>query len=436
MNITTEQHEVIRSRNRLVGAVKTVVKENPSYTPLLYAIEQRLDLFAGTSLERERKIAYASSPDHRFSIRRRQRTTLARFIGRQLGRAADGIDVPEFCLAVWSALALRGDQTAFSVHSGDDLSDKYAELNSRAGSCMTGDENRVNTAMLTSNPNTVSLVVYDDGTTVARALLWQTDDHGTVLDRVYPSDGGEHVAIMEHWARSHNFGVRNSRGLTSGSTFDCSRARRTFGTLGRDLSEVYPTATINWDDERNWPYLDSFCFAREEGGSSFTMLSDSGEQYDFSCQSTDGGHSERSGQRCYACNCTIDTDHSEYELYDDEYWCSDCFSDTYATCELCEEHVLHDDMEQYQHVHSDGRTHTEHACCNCISDVSFESDHDGRLYNIDSREETVDGHEYAQHQHDAYYVCGICDEVCDADPERGPRKYCEDCETTTPVTSL
>lgn len=86
------------------------------------------------------------------------------------------------------------------------------------------------------NPQAVGLLRIEDveGNPYGRALVWNTDQGTTVLDRIYPSDGGRHVVAAIAYAQRQ----------------------------GWELADYLDEArTVSVRDTGNYPWLDTFYFA-------------------------------------------------------------------------------------------------------------------------------------------------------------------------------
>lgn len=133
--------------------------------------------------------------------------------------------------------ALEDDSVwKFEIVEGADIVDAY-----RHGprSCMQGKVGQLR--MYVDNPDKVKLVkIYKEGKYVGRALLWNSDTHGMILDRVYPSNGVESFATKA-WARRNGYHTkdRDSVGVSSGIPNDVE-------------------ITLKHPKNGRIPYLDSF----------------------------------------------------------------------------------------------------------------------------------------------------------------------------------
>ena len=147
-------------------------------------------------------IEYSKDKDpssHRIS------SSLARYCRRQLKiRNLPDCVLNKFCndvkLELCSVDYINKDITLLS---GKDILNFYKDLGKchTLKSCMTGPD-YYKTELYSLNPDKVNLVNYDNK---ARALLWTSDNGMKILDRVYPTDGSFHSALLQKWAKEKGY---------------------------------------------------------------------------------------------------------------------------------------------------------------------------------------------------------------------------------------
>lgn len=141
------------------------------------------------------------------------------------------------------------DMYQFKIVQGQDLLDVYREK--YFGSCM---HSSPGPRLYRDNPDNVKMLTArdDDGELVARALVWHTDEGYTVLDRIYPSDGGIHTKAMRQYAIKHGWYYKEKDGVGFPVLHPIT------GEPGR--------FTVTLHDTGYYPYMDTFLHVRMHGG--------------------------------------------------------------------------------------------------------------------------------------------------------------------------
>jgi len=181
------------------------------YRELRYGVgkEQRV----GFSIDMAGSVEYSFDETDLYNVANRKRTSLQRYVRRQLGFKVEDIKDHELDLLCRQITKHRHDGM-FKIVRGDGVQKAY-ERGLGGSTCMTY-ENSKYTSMYKLNPDKVGMVVYESPKITARALLWTCDDGVTVMDRIYPNDGG-HVEIMQEWAASNGYVFRVGNSLPCGS---------------------------------------------------------------------------------------------------------------------------------------------------------------------------------------------------------------------------
>lgn len=103
----------------------------------------------------------------------------------------------------------------FKIVSGSAITDVY-NSGDFGGSCMTGGKNP-HISIYGNNPDSVRmLLIYHKGLPKGRALLWTTRSGEIVMDRIYPSDGGDHIEAAIAHAQKENW-IYKTRQSAGGS---------------------------------------------------------------------------------------------------------------------------------------------------------------------------------------------------------------------------
>jgi len=205
------------------------------------------DQRVGFSIDRDGSVAYSADMENLYSVTKRKKTSLQRYVRRQLGFNVSDIKDHELDLVCRQVVKVCHDGM-FKVIRGDDVQKAY-EGAVGCSSCMTYSSSRY-TSMYKLNPDKVGMVVYESPRVTARALLWTCDDGVTVMDRIYPNDGG-HVEIMHGWADSLGYVYRIGNSLPCGGYVKLSDGKDHVVTL---KYKAYI------------PYMDTFRYGKRRAG--------------------------------------------------------------------------------------------------------------------------------------------------------------------------
>ena len=278
--------------------------------------------YLSLSQEIPNKVSYAPKPEYKFCTDKRVRTTLRRYIRRQLKVPVDKLsDKALFQMgrAVIGNITLYNDlEQRIKILEGHDIVRHYEKTATE--SCMTGD-NACYVELYALNPDKVKLVVLDD---YVRALLWTCDDGTVVLDRIYPS-GCDAVALLQSWAKQKGYVYRVSEGVSSN------------GCVSLSDDKVH-CVTVKYDEY--FPYLDTFAYADDHYNGTMTLSN----EYSFGnieLHETDGGTSLSNSYYCCCCDRSLTDD--ERHTYDGETYCPDCFYDRFFYCHNCGDVFCEDD---------------------------------------------------------------------------------------------
>ena len=266
MTRPTNKSRVLKAREALMKAVE----KNLPDTLVKQFKTKGQEQCVGLSLDKEFKVAYADREEDWFTIKRRKRTTLQRYITRQLEQEIPSGTLNDYVQKVHLDCYDLMDKKHFTVVKGQAIVDAYEEEYG-CESCMTGDSCCTYTSIYGDNPKVVSMLLYD-GVRKARVLLWNTNEGVKVLDRVYPSCG-LHMNIIEKWAEQNGFIWRKH--------------------LWNDKKSVHYqqnyTVTLNhWSDYL--PYADTFIYFKFMKGNKIECCCNYISEYDHSLGCTEGGY--------------------------------------------------------------------------------------------------------------------------------------------------
>lgn len=213
----------------------------------------------------------------------------------------------------WCGENLRTPKFTMRVVSGDNISATYRE--EYFGSCM----HESSAPEFYDYQDNVSLLRIENGDElVGRALIWENvrDVHNqkyTVLDRVYPSDGGAHIQAAMDWAEKQGWIYKIEH--------------RIDGALSSNK-----TLYVDVKDTGNYPYMDTFGWsdAPDDG---YTTLDNVGRG-GFEWRSTDNiAPWEDDMIECPNCGRQQHADNMVYVESTDECVCGRCAENNYTYCE-------------------------------------------------------------------------------------------------------
>ena len=389
----------------------------------IFAANHNNHYFALSS-EQPGKISYSKSLLKKYDTSTRIRTTIGRYLNRQLPEITDGHEreVDRFTKA-WLSLT----QTAsYELVSGDDIVDAYRE-GFGGRSCMTGSASE-NVAMYAIDENPVRLLKFTDGDFEARALVWNTDEDETIVDRIYPNDG-YHVDAIHRYAESQGWWWRESQSLPCDDIY--------FIRNGDSRCDF----TVKLDHDGVFPYLDSFhygtldsngydqtaslsterleeCFKESYGKRVYRGLTfDScGGETPSSCTCHDCGdamneddaygvgcdNEDRVCESCYESNYFYCEDCSETYHNDsmnsagDRLVCDGCLNDYYTQCDGCSEHAHNDDIATViveHQVSGENRRYEDQLCPSCCEDSACHCECCDELFSSELSDHDEEGNE-------------------------------------------
>lgn len=212
-----------------------------------------------------------------------------------------GDDIEDFVTRVKAELALiKG--TKVDLVSGPEIA-RYYGLDSdetTVGSCMQGQpEDWFDLYSLNSKVKLL-VAVRPDGVMTGRALVWDTDNHGTVMDSVYGDGVGKRL-------------------------LDEEADRRGWGTPDTGMTVSLEHARLD-----AYPYVDSF---RHLNTDKMKLRVGWAVGYDTVLDSQDGGGM---GLLCTSCGAQCDEDNTYWSAYTGPY-CEECWSE--RSCGDCGEYI-------------------------------------------------------------------------------------------------
>ncbi len=312
--------DIIKARKELFDALATVRHAHTAFKEYIKKIRaNHLKHYVTWSLDEPMQVSFSSNRSvHRFNDSQRTRSTLGRYMRRRLGYKGDDYALDCFVAAVLKAMPVSH---RFRRVKGDDIRVAY-QRDIGGSSCMTGHEANEKLDIYVNTPDAVSLLLYKDHKMTARALVWETTDGATCVDRIYPNSG-YHIGMFEKYCDEQGWLMRPHQSLPDGPVAFDYRHR---------------CVEVNGNGH-SYPYLDSFYSTsddpREEGRMILTTDSnDAGYRF----WSTGGGW--EAFQRCHECGDRL---FDEGRSYDGNPFCERCFSENYRECACCGNTAPQDD---------------------------------------------------------------------------------------------
>lgn len=347
----------LKLRKALIDTLRRIQidEKRPAFEEVVKAITSNKNRdWLAQSHDDDSLVSYARSSGVRFLPERRTKTTLARYIRRKWPDKdwINDRDLECFCNKAMSLI--RSSDSLFRIISGSRITQAYRD-EVGGHSCMTGDDcDKV--AIYEHNPGVVQMLVFDDGSMTARALVWKTDQDKTAMDRIYPNSG-RHIELFNKYARDHGWLVRVGNSMPQGDVAFTDED-------GDECSEL--TVSLDLPDPIVYPYMDSFRWVKTYDGDSVVLSTKCGRGRDR-LESTGGvgpGSENDNSVECRDCGCRVDPEdsYSDDNGYD---YCSDCYSERYGSCERCGHECSRDDLAPV-HV---GR-YTSDYCSDCRSNYA------------------------------------------------------------------
>ena len=277
--------------------------------------------YFGHSLDQPGKISYSEKMNKKYDAKTRTRTTIGRYLTRQLPSITDGheAEIDRFSRA-WLALTVTAN---FELVAGRAIVDAF-ETRIGGKSCMTGPD-AWKTVIYSANPD-VKMLLFSDQDFSARALVWETDCGETLIDRIYPNSG-YHVDAIHRWAEQRGWWHRAHQSLPDGDVHFI---------LGDDIRSDF-TVTLKHDGI--FPYFDSLRYGTQDGA--VVNLSAENRRNDHTFESCTGH-----GPEPFEC------EHCESRMTEDETLtacdgctvCEDCLYEHYSSCDSCDVQHPNNDM--------------------------------------------------------------------------------------------
>jgi len=317
-------NKILKDRVRLIRAMQKHIVILNNNIPALDLMNKIISDIRGNahghflsiSIHDETKVSYARTTADKFNSEKRIKTTLSRYIRRQL--EIDTTILTDQLLNIFSRkinfelLAADGVNKNIKILTGNDIVNHYK--NTSTYSCMTNG-NSYKTRLYAMNPDKVSLVVYNE---IVRALLWKCDDGVMVLDRIYPS-GCDNVELLQRWACKRDYVVRDD---PDGASYENEE----------DLSDnKVHCVSLKYDD--TFPYMDTFKFVVLDPTGKIAYCYNKLPKKPYVLATETSGQIPGEPYHCCSCSCSMGED--DAYCVNDNWYCRDCYSENFSSCDNC-----------------------------------------------------------------------------------------------------
>jgi len=232
-------------------------------------------------------------------------------------------------VSMWAGQALRTPEYDIEVHDEGFLR-IYREA--YFGSCMYNSNSvkfyRKQNLDHSSTVNIMTIRDKFDRRLIGRALVWPNaiDPNGnvvTVLDRIYPSDNGPHIAAAIKYAKERDWVYKVEQRIDGRLSID--------GEFRVDVKDV-----------EYYPYMDTFAFTDGPHTSDGYFTLSNCNRYSYSMQNTDNSCPwDEESSPCSSCD--VRYDNGDMTCIDDDILCPDCLRDSYTWCDRWSEWIPNDE---------------------------------------------------------------------------------------------
>lgn len=221
------------------------------------------------SVDNPRQVSWAEDAKHYDNDKRRRRGSWAAFLRKAVknewGLAITDKDIEAFSYLVGTHVP-GTREWGFEVVRGDAVYDAY---HSRwcPGSCMVGEDY---VKFYSENPDKVGMLIINKaGNHYGRALLWTLDEpEGKMfLDRIYPSDGGDHIDAALRYAKAMGWLYKTSQ---------------TYGNYVSGSEHM----VVEMKNVGHWPYMDTLRYTDNTVDDDYIVLNN--HSGDYLLDSTEG----------------------------------------------------------------------------------------------------------------------------------------------------
>lgn len=260
------------------------------------------------SISKPNRISYALAPEYVDNDKRRRSNTFGSFlrnVAPEHGLTLTDIREVDKLLTLGFADLYNYE---FEIVSGNDIIEAY---DNGPESCMAGASfNGISFLQwYADNPDRIRLLkILRNGEYIGRALIWKTDCGATVLDRIYPSDQGPHIAAAICYADDQGWDYR-----TNHHCADAITAHR----------KIYQ-CTLPANRHNLYPYIDSFKYTDAIKGPSVVLNTKGGTIIFASTNGDWSGFENVNLGPCIRCNVDVYT--CDHRTINEDVYCRPCYS--------------------------------------------------------------------------------------------------------------
>jgi hypothetical protein len=370
----SDKRKLLRDRIKLIRALQRIDKTSLTgtrgeYSALCQLVdsirEDKNKHFVSFSQEDPHKISYADKPQHKYDNTKRYKTTIGRYIRKQLN-----ISQPDFDESNWRDKETIRDNVLerlsynlfgeladpndlpIQIVCGSAITQAY-EDEVGIDSCMTGSKSHL-VSLYEMNPDKVSMLIYDGDK--ARALIWTTDSGEKIVDRIYPNDGS-HTRAIRKWAKANGYDTREHNGAVDAETEYPLLDKQYYVTLKhRDV----------------FPYMDTFYWGHIKADGTIIVSNMQIHGNDVVLQDTEGYYIGE--VECVNCGRLVNDDDA-YCDDDGNRYCGACWNNIFTDCEYCGDRVERDETCEVSGYDWCSHCADNHATeCECCGNLYHEDD--------------------------------------------------------------
>ena len=277
------------------------------------------------------------------------------------------------------------DPPRIAIVDGDDIAAWYSEERYARGctslqkSCMRDMPTEV-FELYARNPQVcrMAILTNEHDQLEARALIWQTTDGITLMDRVYGEDW--HVQLFHAYAKAQGWHVKTHQTYDAKTNITDPDGHRSYEWVSVQLTHT---------PREYFPYVDTFTYLDPDDGILTNTAPDEDTRY-YTLESTSGGYNEHEPYafaHCDSCGDALDEDDTYYSPGGTPY-CHECWSDRYTDCAACGDTVS-------QHRAHNGPDDNSY-CWTCFNDHFADCEDCDRTHDRDDLDTYTDarGNEY------------------------------------------
>lgn len=320
-------------------------------------------------------------------------------------------------------LAMFGDNTrgaglldsgVIHIVSGPDIAkwyrgDTYAPGDtSLQNSCMRHDHCASYFGLYTDNPDRcrMAIMLDADERLIGRALIWQTDNSETYLDRIYGQD--DVVQAFKAYAMEQGWYSRYTQ------TYDNKNM-----IVTPEGAMIYKTMRVSLDTAHgSYPYVDTFTYLASDEG--YVTNDDQDENITDVLISLYGETSPRRSTRRECSNCGDRIRNNDYTYHDGEVYCDHCRGELFTSCDRCGNTVDNDTVQSTPNDSYYCETCFARTCFHCFDCSEPEYDSEG---GVNASDDPV-----CRNCAESYIYCDDCNSTVHVDNFDFDAGRCNECQ--------